>query len=971
MRGSFDRGLLIGVGLLAALLIVNAVLTYRNIRQMNEDAGWVTHTHIVLDSIDSALMALVDAETGERGFLLTGQDSYLQPYVAALPRLRQDLEQLKSQTVDNGVQQQLVIRLEDLVATRLSLLTERVDRRRSGARDPDALAAAALCKNQMDEIRALVGEMKERERTLLSQREGRARRAYSEAVMTGLLTAAAGLAAVGAFAWLVNRTLQARVQAAAAIREQQEWLRVTLSSIGDAVIATDTRGQIVLLNPVATALTGWTAEEARGQPLENVFHIVNEFSRKSVDSPVRRVLREGTVVGLANHTVLIARDGSEVPIDDSAAPIRDEHGQVHGVVLIFRDVSERRRADDAKRRLAAIVESSDDAVVGKNMDGIITSWNAGAERLYGYTADEAIGKPFSILVPSDRPGEAEMTADKLRRGERLDHFETVRRRKDGSLVDVSVTYSPIRDAEGHLTGTSVIARDFSERVRAAAALRESEQRFARFMQHLPGLAWIKDLEGRYVFVNDSAEKAFRKPRAQLYGKTDRELFPPETAQQFQANDRRAVESEAGVQVIETLLHEDGVLHYSVVSKFPIPGPAGRPGLVGGIAVDITDLKRVEDALKEADRHKDEFLAMLAHELRNPLAPISNALNVLKLPNANAAIAQRAREMMERQVEHMVRLVDDLLDVSRIMRGKIELRREPVEVATVIGRAVETAQPIIDAEGHALTVSLPNEPLWLFGDLVRLAQVVGNLLNNASKYTERGGTIAVAAERVDGEAVLRVRDSGIGLSPEDLARIFDMFVQAERRTQDARGGLGIGLTLVRRIVEMHGGSVVAHSEGPGRGSEFVVRLPLTAGPVSDERRAADVASTAAGPIEPRRLLIVDDNFDAADSMAIMLRLRGHDVRVARDGPSALAMAAADPPDLALLDIGMPTMNGYELARRFRENPALQNVLLVAVTGWGHDDDRRRTKEAGFEFHLVKPVEIAALEEVLAAAPRAGR
>jgi PAS domain S-box-containing protein len=811
--------------------------------------------------------------------------------------------------------------------------------------------------------------MKGHEEDLLRERERRSRTAYHFAVTTGLLTAVLGLGAVGAFVLLVNRSLLARQQAAAAVREQREWLRVTLASIGDAVIVTDTEGRVVLLNAVARDLTGWPQGEAEGLPLEKVFRVVNEYSRQDADSPVRRALREGTVVGLANHTVLIAKDGTERPIDDSAAPIRDERGSTLGVVLIFRDVTERRRAEETRRRLAALVESSDDAIVGKTLDGVITSWNAGAERLYGYRAEEVLGKPFSVLVPPDRAGEVDDTITRLRRGDGIDHFETVRRRKDGGLVEVSVSYSPVLGADGRLAGISVIARDVTERKKAEDALRESEQRFARFMRHLPGLAWVKDLRGRYVYVNDAAERAFRKPRAEIYGKTDAEVFPPGTARRFSANDRRALDSESGVQVVETLLHDDGGVRHSAVSKFPIPGPDGRPGLVGGMAIDVTDLKRVEEALKEADRRKDEFLAMLAHELRNPLAPVSNALQILKLPGVDPAAAERARGMMERQVEHLVRLVDDLLDLSRIMRGKIELRRGPVELSAVVARAVETAQPVVEAEGHRLAVALPAAPLWLDGDLVRLAQVVGNLINNAAKYTERGGKIRVTAAREGNEAVLRVRDTGIGIAPDLLPRIFDMFVQAERRTRDARGGLGIGLTLVRRLVEMHGGSVVAHSEGPGTGSEFVVRLPLLPRPAGGQTVPQAVGRRDGAAPAPRRILVVDDSADAADSLAMMLRLDGHDVRVAHDGPRSLELAAADPPDVALLDIGMPGMDGYELARRFRADPALRDVLLVAVTGWGQEEDRRRTKEAGFDHHLVKPVETGVLETLLAAGPLA--
>jgi CheY-like chemotaxis protein/two-component sensor histidine kinase len=322
--------------------------------------------------------------------------------------------------------------------------------------------------------------------------------------------------------------------------------------------------------------------------------------------------------------------------------------------------------------------------------------------------------------------------------------------------------------------------------------------------------------------------------------------------------------------------------------------------------------------------------------------------------------------MERQVEYLVRLVDDLLDVSRIMRGKIDLRSEPVELATVLARAVETTQPIIDEEGHELTVVLPSGPLWVHGDLVRLAQAVGNLLNNAAKYTEQGGKIRLSAEQEDHQAVIRVRDTGVGIAAEQVPHIFEMFVQGDRRTKNARGGLGIGLSLVRALVQMHGGSVAAQSAGVGKGSEFVVRLPLLErGPAEAQRKEQAEQMPAAGST-PRRVLVVDDSPDAADSLALLLQLKGHQVRVAYDGQSALEQAEADPPDIAFLDLGMPNMDGYELGQRFRKSPRLQRVVLVAVTGWGQEEDRRRTRAAGFDDHLVKPVQPEALHALLSAA-----
>ncbi len=387
-------------------------------------------------------------------------------------------------------------------------------------------------------------------------------------------------------------------------------------------------------------------------------------------------------------------------------------------------------------------------------------------------------------------------------------------------------------------------------------------------------------------------------------------------------------------------------------------------LIHRAAMAIENAQLVEE-VREADRRKNEFLAVLGHELRNPLAPITTALNLLALPDLSPDAIGQAREIMARQVRHMVRLVDDLLDISRIVRGKVELRREPVELAAVVRQAVESLAPIIEAERHELTVALPSEPLWVDGDEVRLVQVVANILNNAARYTDSGGSLQVALERHGTTAVVRVRDSGIGIAADMLPRVWDMFVQADGHQHSDRGGMGIGLALVKGLVELHGGTVTVHSDGVGCGSEFAVTLPLLPATDDTPRPAAlDRAPQASGS---RRILVVDDNVDAAESLAMLLELGGHRVRVAHDGLSALAVAEAEPPDVAFLDIGMPGMDGYELARRFRAHSGLRDVMLVALTGWGQEDDRRRTKEAGFDLHEVKPVAYETLLALLRAAP----
>ena len=638
-----------------------------------------------------------------------------------------------------------------------------------------------------------------------------------------------------------------RVRAEQQVREQAERLRTTLASIGDAVITTDTTGRVTNLNAVAESLTGWGNAEAVGQRLDAVFRIVTEHTRQPVENPATRALREGVVVGLANHTVLIRRDGTERAVDDSAAPVRDGEGHVVGCVLVFRDVTERRRLErqaaeqaEAARKLAAIVDSSEDAIIGKTLDGIIQSWNSAAERVFGYAADEAVGRPITMLFPADRLDEEERIITRIRSGERVEHFDTVRLRKDGSAVPISLTISPIRDGEGRIIGASKIARDITERKRLEDQLRQ-------------------------------------------------------------------------------------------------------------VAADLSN----------ADRRKDEFLATLAHELRNPLAPLRNALQIIGLsPDPDAK--ERARKLMERQLGLMVRLVDDLMDVSRITRGKVELRKERVQLSAVVGSAVETSRPLIEQMGHELTVRVVKPPVVVDADPTRLAQVFANLLNNAAKYSDRGGHIWLTAEREGSDVVVSVKDTGIGIPPDKLTSIFDMFSQVDRSLEKAQGGLGIGLTLVRRLVEMHDGRVEARSEGVGRGAEFVVRLPLVVEAPVPQRDHGEPGALKSS----LRILIVDDNRDGADSLAEMLRLMGNDTRTAYDGQQGVAVTGDFRPDVVLMDIGLPKLNGYEAARRIREQPWGKHAVLIAVTGWGQDEDRRRSHDAGFDHHMVKPVDPAALMKLLA-------
>ncbi|HET6880459.1 MAG TPA: PAS domain S-box protein [Pirellulales bacterium] len=623
---------------------------------------------------------------------------------------------------------------------------------------------------------------------------------------------------------------KAAEHAAREIELQREKLHVTLSSIGDAVIVTDADGAVTFLNPVAEELTGWKLDQASGQRLAQIFQIINEDSQQPVENPVVTVFREKRIVAIANHTALVCKDGREVPIEDSAAPIRGRHGTIDGAVLVFRDVTEKRRAMETRIHLAAIVESSDDAIIGNDLEGRITSWNPGAERLYGYTAAAIVGQLLSVLIPPDHPDDLPTIMETIKQGGHIDHFETVRVRNDGRRLDVSLTISPIRNSEGRIIGASKIARDITAR-------------------------------------------------------------------------------------------------------------------------------------KEEDRRKNEFLAMLAHELRNPLAPLRTGLEVMRLSAHDGEDAELARRMMERQLEHLVRLVDDLLDVSRISRGKLSLRLERLTLSSVVEHALELCDGLFKEHGQELAVTLPDEPLYVEADQTRLAQALCNLLNNAVKYSDRGSRIWLTVERDGHEAIIRIKDEGIGIEPDMLPKVFDLFIQVDRSLEKSKGGLGVGLTIVKRLVEMHGGTVEAFSEGHGRGSEFVVRLPIALTVVKEQ----GIAETQEPPHLPgqHRILVVDDNVDAASSLAMMLKIMGNQVRMAHDGVEAIEAAEDFRPDVILLDIGMPRMNGYDACRRIREQSWGKSPFIVALTGWGQEEDKRRSHEAGFNSHLVKPVELAALQRLLLA------
>ena len=507
------------------------------------------------------------------------------------------------------------------------------------------------------------------------------------------------------------------------------------------------------------------------------------------------------------------------------------------------------------------------------------------------------------------------------------------------------------------------AREAAER--SAAAVQQSEERFRLASEAVTGFIYEMDVASGRVAVSAGLREllGYDPEDAGDVGWWIHLIHPDDVSENRFPIDDILVRCPQRYRSEYRVRHRDGqYLH--VWDQGLVVSVEGRAQRLVGNVVDITERKRAEQALAEASRRKDEFLAMLAHELRNPLAPIRNALHILRLQESGSGETDWARDMIERNVGQLVRLVDDLLDVSRIDRGKIRLEVEPVELAAVVGQAVEIARPLIDSRRHHLSLSVPKSSVRVSGDATRLAQIVANLLNNAAKYTDEGGQIHIAVERVEDTAMLRVRDTGVGLSREMLDSVFDLFMQVDRSLDRSQGGLGIGLTLVRRLVELHGGSVEAHSDGPGTGSEFIVRLPA----LTEVGVPAPAVSQPQLPVANgvhRRALVVDDNVDAARSLAMLLKLAGHEVHTVHDGHAALGVVGEFQPDVIFLDIGLPGLDGYEIARRLRAMPEAEDVLLLALTGYGQEDDRRRSFEAGFDQHLVKPIELGTLHAILAA------
>ncbi|MGC2467809.1 MAG: CHASE3 domain-containing protein [Candidatus Acidiferrum sp.] len=840
-----NRLVLAGFGIATAILVFVGWLSYRNTARFAEADAWQNHTYEVLANLDNTEAKLVDAETGQRGYLLTGDEAYLEPYRAAIKNINQTIGNLKNLTSDNPNEQKRIQILEPLVEKKLAELQMTIDLRKS---DGFAAANRAVLKGSgkqwMDEIRAIVAEMANEEKDLLKIRTQEANESVKRTSRTILVGTLVSISLLGLCFVLLNRELSERKRAQEALGKSEKWLSTTLSSIGDAVIATDMNGGVTFLNAVAQSLTGWSLEEARGKSMDLVFDIVNKETRRPVENPVKKVFREGKAVGLADHTLLLSKDGKEFDIEDSAAPILTDTGEGFGVVLVFRDITEKKRAEEETKRQKEILES----ILASMSDGVVVADENGKFLLFNGSAEQMIGNGATDTTPSQ-------------------------------WADQYGTYLP----------DGVTAYPVDELPLTRAMRGESLDAVELFVRN------VKVPEGRLL-------------------------------------------SFAG----RPLKDQDGTLR-------------------GGVVVlhDITLQKRAQEALvrakeeaERASKFKDQFLSTMSHELRTPLNAVLGFSDLLADERYGPLNDRQQRYVSHIHTggKHLLKLISDILDLSKIEAGKMELTRENVSIASAFGEVLSALQPLADKKSQALLQKVETG-LQVQADAMRFKQVLTNLVGNAIKFTPEGGRIELAARRVDDRVRIEVRDNGPGIPPEQQQRIFDAFVRLAQ-TGTATEGTGLGLAITARLVELHGSKLGIESQR-GEGACFYFSLPLMA-ITPDELAQTTTAMPRAG--KAPRILVIEDNPATGQLIQSQLTSSGYETLRCDQPERATAMAAEHQPDAITLDLLMQPVHGLEVLLQLKNDPRTSKIPVIVVT---IVDQPGVGTALGADEYLVKPVDKATL------------
>jgi two-component system CheB/CheR fusion protein len=804
----------------------------------------VEHTREVESELQMTISALREAETGQRGFLIDGDASYLEPYDRAIGNVDGHLKRLGTLLADEPAQRRSLRDLRRLVATKLEEMAATLRLFNSG----DRAAALQVFRSGaglriMDQVQDLADAMRTQEGSLLAARADRAARAARRLKVTSIFGGAIVLMLLAVLLVVTRSDLLGRARAEAEALESEARLRTTIRSIADGVLVTDLRGRITFLNAVAERLTGWREEEAIGRSVGEIFRTRDGPRVPGGDSPVAAAGGQAVAPALASSETLVSRNGTETAIAPSAAMIRDERGREHGVVLVFRDITERRRSELAVLRLAAIVASSAKAIIGETLDNVVTDWNPGAEGLFGFTAAEMIGRRLRDAAPPIGDDPEPRIMQELLAGRRVADFDTRRKTRDGRTIDVAESVSAIRDAQGTVVGFSRIVRDVTASRRQREELEEARKR-----------------------------------------------------------------------------------------------------------------------LEEANAAKDRFLAMLSHELRTPLTPILASVHRLERRGPLPAGLAASLAMIRRNAELEVRLINDLLDLTRIARGKIQLEIAPVDLHAVLTSVVQTCRSEAVGKGLQIDVRLAAAEHFVMGDAARLQQIFWNLVRNGIKFTPSGGKIVVTSENPGaGAVIVTVRDTGSGIRPEFLPRVFEAFEQDGATVP--RAGLGLGLSIAKTLVEEHGGRIGAESPGEGRGSCFSVRLATTGArpavpiPLAVPETALDARRRVA-------VLVVEDDPDTRDALQQLLQESGFDVRVAAGIEDAVRAHAKRPADVLVSDLGLADGNGWDLPERLAVGRG--GPRAIALSGYGMERDVARSRSRGFDEHFVKPVNfdrlVAAIERL---------
>jgi PAS domain S-box-containing protein len=751
-------------------------------------------------------------------------------------------------------------------------------------------------------------------------------------------------------------------------------------AVKEAVIMRTLDGIVTAWNPAAERIFGYRSDEMIGKPFSVL--VPPQLRRQEADVVERARRGDGTE---DFETCRIHKDGRIVEVSVTFSPIRDDIGRIVAVLSVASDITERKRLELAERDqlfLGSIISSADDAIISKDLNGIVTSWNNGAERLFGYSADEMIGQPIALLIPPDHPDEELQILRRIRRGERIEHYETVRLRKDGKLIDISVTISPIRDRIGRIIGASKIARDITERRRLQKA-EAAESFLSAIVESAEDAIFGKTLDGIVVSWNPAAEGLYGYTAAEIIGKPVTLLIPPDHPDEELQILQRIKRGER-IEHFETKrIRKDGKIIEVAQTLSPVRDSLGRVIGVSNITRDIGQQKRSEhrerDALRQAQearrqaedasRAKDEFLATVSHELRTPMTAILGWSRMLIGGQLPPERQQKAIETIDRNARSQAQLIEDLLDISRIVSGRLRIEFKPVDVANVIAAAVEAVQPAAEAKNIRIQTILNSAAGPILGDAERLQQVIWNLLSNAIKFTPKGGHVQIELHRIESQIELRVTDNGTGINPDFLPHLFERFSQADSSITRSRGGLGMGLAIVKSLTELHGGVVSATSLGEGKGATFTVKLPISAVRRESKYQNAVSKTSIPSPLRDRdelvgiKILIVDDETDTCELLRFLLNGTGAIVETAASAEEGLQLFDTWHPDILISDIGMPNIDGYEFIRIIRQERH-SRVPAVALTAMTRIDDRVKALTAGYQMHVSKPVEPVELISIVA-------